>query len=177
MKPHHLIACCLALAASAIAADGPAAPIEPKNELLQKVFATEPSGKPADIQKTRTTAQPGDAVTIKGRVMGNVKPFVDGRSIFIIGDPKVLNACNDKPGDGCKTPWDNCCDTPEQIKQGTATVQVIDAKGRVLREGIENVKGLAKLSHVVVSGKVAPGSSAELLLVNAEAIKVEETKK
>lgn len=109
--------------------------------------------------------------------MGNAKPFVDGRSIFILGDTDTLKACSDIPGDGCATPWDNCCDSPELLKQGTATIQVVDEKGKVLKEGIENVNGLQKLSYVIVTGKVAPGSSAKLLLVNAEAIKVEEPKK
>ncbi|TLD70991.1 hypothetical protein FEM03_08715 [Phragmitibacter flavus] len=171
MKPTQLITCCLVLATSVLSAE------EPKSEVLKKVFATAPSGKPAAIHKARTTAKPGETITLKGRVMGNLKPFVDGRSIFILGDPETLKACSDIPGDACETPWDNCCDDPEALKQGTATIQVIDAKGRVLKEGIENVNGLQKLSYVTVSGTVAPGSSDKLLLLNADAIQVEEPKK
>lgn len=89
----------------------------------------------------------------------------------------ITTTSSDNSGDACATPWDNCCDSPEAIKQGTATIQVINEKGKVLKEGIENVNGLQKLSYVTVSGIVAPGSSAELLLLNADAIKVEEPKK
>lgn len=171
MKPNYLVICCLVLATTALRAE------EPKSEILKKVFATDPSGKAAAIHIARASAKPGETVTIKGRVMGNIKPFVEGRSIFILGDTETLKACSDVPGDACATPWDNCCDSPEALKQGIATIQVVDAKGKVLKEGIENVKGLQKLSYVTVSGTVAPGSSAELLLLNADAIKVEEPKK
>ena len=171
MKPSSLILCSLLLvSAVAVAA-------EPKSDALKQVFGAEPAGKPEAIHKARTTAKPGDTLTLKGRVMGNLKPFVDGRSIFILGDTETLKACSDMPGDACATPWDTCCDAPELIKAGTATIQVLDAKGKVVKEGIENINGLTKLSYVIVSGKVAPGSSESLLLLNAEAIKVEAAKK
>ena len=177
MKPYYLVICCLSLATSVLMAGEKLAQTqEPKSDALKKVFATLPEGKPVAIHQARTVAKPGDTITIKGRVMGNTKPFVDGRSIFVLGDTETLKACSDNPGDGCETPWDTCCDSPEAIKLGTATIQVVDAKGRVLKEGIENINGLKKLSYVVVSGKVAPGSTADLLLLNAEAIKVEEAK-
>ncbi len=178
MKAYYLVICCLSLATSVLFADEKLAQAQqPKSDTLKKVFATLPEGKPIAIHQARATAKPGDTITIRGRVMGNTKPFVDGRSIFVLGDTETLKACSDNPGDGCGTPWDTCCDSPEAIKLGTATVQVVDAKGKVLKEGIENVNGLKKLSYVIVSGKVAPSSTADLLLLNAEAIKVEGTKK
>ena len=177
MKPNCTTALCLFLTTSVLLADDKTTATQPQSEILKKVFMTEPAGKPAAIHKARTVAKPGDTLTLKGRVMGNIKPFVEGRSIFILGDTETLKACSDIPGDACATPWDNCCDSPEAIKQGTATIQVMDARGKVLKEGIENVNGLKKLSHVIVSGTVAPGSSPALLLLNAEAIKVEAPKK
>lgn len=175
MKPYLLLASILAISAASLVADENIQ--SPKSDALKQVFSTPPTGKPDAIHKARTTAKPGDTITLKGRVMGNLKPFVEGRSIFIVGDTEKLKACSDTPGDGCETPWDNCCDSPEAIKQGTATIQVVDAKGKVLKEGIENVNGLKKLSYVTVSGKVAPGSSTDLLLLNAESIQVVEMKK
>lgn len=172
MKLNYLITCGLILSSSLVFADDKQT--EPKNEELKKVFSSAPAGEPVAIHKARTTAKPGDTITLTGRVMGNIKPFVEGRSIFVLGDTETLKACSDNPDDACETPWDTCCDDPDAIKQGTATIQVVDAKGKVLKEGIENIKGLQKLSYVVVSGKVAPGSSADLLLLNAEAIKVKD---
>lgn len=139
---------------------------------LTAVLAAAAAGEPKAIHTLRTSAKPGDEVTVNGKVMGNEKPFVDGRAAFILGDTEVLTACNENPDDKCSTPWDNCCDSKEDKKRGTATIQVVDGDGRVLKEPIEGAGGLAKLSNVTVTGKVAEGSSADLLIINASAIKV-----
>jgi len=138
---------------------------------LSAVLAASPAGEAAAIAVIRSTAKPGDEITISGQIMGNAKPFVDGRAAFILGDPEVLTPCNENPGDECETPWDVCCDSPEDKKRGTATIQIVDADGRVLKESVESVGGLEKLAKVTVSGKVAEGSSADLLIVNATAIR------
>ncbi len=137
---------------------------------LATVLAASPKGEAASIAAIRTTAKPGDEITVSGRIMGSKKPFVDGRAAFILGDPDVLTACNEVPGDECESPWDACCDSPEDKKRATATIQIVDANGRVLKEPIEGVGGLQNLSKVTVTGKVAEGSSADLLIVNASAI-------
>ncbi len=139
---------------------------------LAAVFAAQPADAPVAIHQARTSAKPGDELTLQGRVMGSLKPFVEGRAAFILGDPAKLTPCNEQPGDGCDTPWDTCCDTPGDIKAGTATIQVVDAEGRVLKESIENVNGLKPLSTVIVSGAVAEGSHPGLLILNASAIQL-----
>jgi hypothetical protein len=151
--------------AAGVSASGP-------SPALAAVLASTPEGEAASIAAIRATAKPGDEITINGQIMGAVKPFVDGRAAFIIGDPKVLTPCNEVPGDECESPWDNCCDSPEDKKRATATIQITGADGRVLKEPIEGIGGLKNLSKVTVSGKVAEGSSATLLIVNASAIGV-----
>ncbi|MEY3898414.1 MAG: hypothetical protein RLZZ214_3936 [Verrucomicrobiota bacterium] len=138
---------------------------------LSAVLAAAPTGEPKPIHLIRATAKPGDDITVSGRIMGNEKPFVTGRSAFILGDPEVLTACNEDPADKCATPWDACCDSPEDKKRGIATIQIVGADGRVLKESIEGVGGLANLATVTVSGKVAEGSSADALIINAQAIR------
>ncbi len=165
-----LLASCQEKAAPAAAEQKPAT-AAPSAE-LSKVLAAAPSGEAKAIQSLRTSTKPGDEVTLTGRIMGNAKPFVEGRAVFIVGDPAVLTPCNEMPGDTCETPWDNCCDSKEDKKAGTATVQVAGADGKVLKEGLEGVGGLKNLATVTVTGKVAEGSSADLLLVNATAIQV-----
>lgn len=139
---------------------------------LAAVLAESPVGEAASIVAIRSTAKPGDEITVSGRIMGGKKPFVDGRAAFILGDPEVLTPCNEVPGDECETPWDACCDSPEDKKRATATIQIIGADGRVLKEPVEGVGGLKNLAPVTVTGKVAEGSSADLLIVNASAIGV-----
>ncbi len=169
----------LALASLLTSCQENAATISPQpppaaSEALLAVFSAAPSGEPASIHQARATAKPGDTLTLKGRIMGSLKPFVEGRAAFILGDPEKLTPCNENPDDGCDTPWDTCCDTAEDIKAGTATIQVVDSDGNVLKEPVENVNGLKPLSTIIVSGTVAEGSNADLLVLNASAIQMTE---
>jgi hypothetical protein len=165
-----LLASCGEKKETAAASSGtPAASAAPSAELT-KVTSTAPSGTPQAIHVARTSAKPGDTITISGKIMGNASPFVEGRAVFILGDPELLTSCDEMPGDKCETPWDVCCEPAEEKKQGTATVQIVDAEGRPLKEGVRGVAGLDHLAKVTVTGKVAEGSSADLLVVNATAI-------
>ncbi|BCX48455.1 hypothetical protein HAHE_23630 [Haloferula helveola] len=155
----------------AAAPPGDSAPAAPSAALMTVIDAA-PSGEPKAIHVIRETAKPGDVITVSGRVMGNVSPFVEGRSAFILGDPEVLTPCNENPDDECETPWDVCCDSAKDKKRGTATIQVVDADGRVLKEGIEGVGGIEKLATLTIAGTVAEGSTPELLVINATAIDV-----
>lgn len=138
---------------------------------LSAVLAAAPTGEAKSIHLIRTTAKPGDEITISGKIMGNEKPFVEGRAAFILGDPEVLTPCNEDPADKCTTPWDVCCDSPEDKKRGIATIQIVGTDGRVLKESVEGVGGLANLATVTVSGKVAEGSSPDALILSAVAIR------
>jgi len=174
MKMKHSI---LILAAALLAACEKSATIESTaatapSATLNAVINATPAGEAMAIHRVRESAKAGDTVTVSGQVMGNIRPFIDGRAAFILGDPELLTACNDIPGDECETPWDNCCDSPEDKKRGTATIQVVDADGRVLRENIEGVGGIGKLARLAVTGIVADGSSPEALVINASAITV-----
>lgn len=104
--------------------------------------------------------------------MGSKSPFVDGRAAFIIGDDATLTSCDERPGETCATPWDNCCDPPQLLRAGTATVQVVDESGRVIRHGLRTVGGLKELSRLRVAGVVAPRSTEDVFIINATAIQV-----
>jgi co-chaperonin GroES (HSP10) len=178
MKPTIILAaaaCLLASckkeeAAATSSGHGTPATAAPSAELT-KILASAPGGDVKAIHTIRTTAKPGDEITISGKIMGSTKPFVEGRAAFILGDKELLTACNEIPGDSCDTPWDVCCETAEEKKQGTATIQIVGADGRVLKENLEGAGGLEKLAEVTVTGKVAEGSKADALVVNATAIK------
>lgn len=144
---------------------------------LSAVLAATPSEKAKAITEARSSAKPGDSITLSGKIMGSVEPFVKGRAAFILADPAVLTACNEHPDDHCSTPWDNCCDSKEDKKRATATIQIVDADGRVLKESVEGVGGLEKLAAITVTGQVAESSSPEMLIVNATAIRAESSGK
>lgn len=153
--------------------EAPAADIAPKpSAALEKVLSTAPTGTAQGIAAARASLKPGDEVTLSGRIMGTKSPFVEGRAVFVLGDPELLTPCNENPGDNCETPWDTCCDCPEDKKRGTASIQIVCDDGRVLKEGIEGIGGIEKLAALTVSGKVAEGSNPDLLIVNATALQV-----
>lgn len=135
-------------------------------------FTEEEIADAQDIHVVRTTAKPGDEITLKGEAMGRGKVFVDGRASFILGDPTKLTPCNKIPGDGCETPWDACCDAKELKRVGIASIQIVGEDGRVLDGDIKGTDGLKELSVVTIKGTVAEGSTEDNFLVNAEKIHV-----
>lgn len=174
MKNTLIIASLVAsLALAACSDQPPSASSRSASSALSQVFATIQES-PVSIIKARENAKPGEEITLEGIVMGNKKPFVEGRAVFILGDPAKLTPCNENPDDNCKTPWDVCCETPEDIKASTVTIQVVDAQRKVLKEPIQNVNGLKPLSKVTVSGVVAESSNADLLILNARSIQIKE---
>ncbi len=116
---------------------------------------------------------PGDEVTFSARVMGRTEVFVPGRAIMIVGDPDILTPCNEKPDDLCETPWDVCCDPPEDRRLSTLTVQVVDETGSVLPTDLRGFQGITELSHLTITGTLATGGGDAPWTVNATGIHVE----
>ncbi len=141
---------------------------------FEKFFTTEEITDAQDIHVARTTAKPGDEITIKGEVIGRKKVFVDGRASFIVGDPTKLTSCDKVPDDPCMTPWDACCDGPELKRIGIASVQIVGDDGRVLSGELKGTNGLKELSYVTISGVVAETSTEENLIINAAKIHVKK---
>lgn len=124
------------------------------------------------IHVARTSAQPGEEITLKGELMGRENVFVEGRAAFVLGDPSKLTTCDKMPGDNCSTPWDACCDSRELKRVGVASVQILGEDGRVLSSGIKGFNGMKELAAIVVKGTVAENSTEENFIVNAEQIYV-----
>ncbi len=137
------------------------------------VFVAAPlTGTPTPIPQARNEFKPGEEILLQGAVVGVLKPFVDGRAVFVLGDEGTITPCNAMDEDHCRTPWDACCDPREVRAAGTATIQVLGDNGKVLTHGLKGVGGLRELSRVTVRGVVAPMSSAQAFVVNATAIHV-----
>jgi hypothetical protein len=137
------------------------------------VFVDVPSpGTSLPIPELRRVAKPGDEVLLEVKVMGTREPFVDNRAIFVVGDEWTLISCDLRRGHDCPTPWDNCCDDPKAVREGTATIQVVDADGKVLRHEIKGVAGLKELSRLRIAGVVAPNSTEAAFVINAQKIEI-----
>jgi len=153
-------------------AGAPAVVLDPSvARTLDAVFdAPSGGGAPVPIPALRATIRPGDRIVTEGRIMGVLTPFVGNRAAFVLGDPGTLTPCNERHADGCKTPWDLCCDDPAAIRAGTATVQIVGPGGDVLRTGLKGVRGLRELSRVRVEGVAARTASSEALIIDARSI-------
>lgn len=141
---------------------------------LQAYFSDEPLPDAQSIHIARTTAKPGDQITLKGDVIGRDKVFVEGRAAFILGDPEKLTSCDKNEGDTCETPWDACCDSMELKRIGTASIQILDEDGRVYFGELKGINGLKELSSVTLTGVVDETSTEENLVINATQIHVEK---
>ena len=116
----------------------------------------------------------GDKVKVKGKIMGTSSPFIEGRALFVIGDPEKLTSCDLRPGDDCPAPWDVCCDDEKMIKAGVLSVQIVNSDGRVLKTGLEGKSGMKKLALVEIEGTVASNSNADAMTINADKIFVKK---
>lgn len=149
-------------------------PAKVDTSVLDPFFSTtQIEGTPVPIPVARKQHQPGDTVLVDGKIMGVLHPFVEGRAVFVLGDDDTLTSCDEMgKDDHCPTPWDACCDSKEVLREGVATIQFADHEGKVIRQGLKGVHGLRELSHVRVSGTLAPGSSSEAMIINADKIVV-----
>lgn len=125
---------------------------------------TEPAAaKPiVDVKKS---AKVGEEIVMRGRIAGREDPFTAGRASFMMTDMS-LAVCED----GCKTPWDHCCDDQKTIAANAATVQLVDDKGDVLKVDAQGVHGLAPNAELVVVGKVKSIDEAGNLVVDAKQV-------
>ena len=160
-----LLACAAFPSGSARAAD----PALPSSLLAAKA--------PADalsVVQAREKAKPGEKIVLRGKIGGRKVALMDKAAIAVLADEKNITSCDAMPGDSCKTPWDYCCESPEKLQASTATIQVRDEKGKVVRAPLRGLGDLKELSTVVVEGTVDATSSKDALIINATSIHVEK---
>jgi hypothetical protein len=128
-----------------------------------------------NVKDVKKEAKEGDEVVLRGRIGGSVEPFIDGRAAVQVADTSMI-PCDQKEGDGCKTPWDLCCEEPRDIAAGSVMVQVAGADGKPLKTQMKGINGLDPNSVIVVKGKVGK-KDGDNLTVNASGIFIEEKPK
>ncbi len=143
-------------------------------DLLSSIITDQAPENALSITEVRKTIEIGKEITLTGKVMGDLNPFVEGRAMVLLGDPNIITSCDLRSGDHCKTPWDVCCDEPEVVKASIATIQILDQDGRSLKQGLKGVSGIKELSNLIVTGSIAKGSNDNNLLVNATNIYVQK---
>lgn len=144
----------------------PARPIDPR---VEAVFVTEAPSGAVSVVEARKNVQPGTEITVVGRVAGAMEPFSKDFATLILVDDTIMT-CDRNPGDGCETPWDACCVEPKALAASRLSVQITGEDGQPVGETLKGVKGLKELDPLVISGKVAPGSNTENLIIEATGI-------
>lgn len=142
-----------------------------KQEDLSAILLETAPTDPLEIAEIRKSAQPGETVTFTGELIGDEVIFSDNLAVMRVGDPNKIAPC--PPEEGCKTPWDACCDLPEVKKAAIVSVQVVDENGKVIKTGLKGLGGMQEMGTVTVTGEVAEGSNAERMVVNASGIFVQ----
>ncbi len=133
------------------------------------LFLPERPAQAEGLSAVKAKAKQGDEVVFEARVGGRAEPFVAKRALFVVADP-ALPACSENEGDGCKTPWDYCCEDPQDLLRQTATVRFLDAQGKPIAASAKDAGGLAGLKTVVVRGKVSEANEEGLFVVDASGV-------
>jgi hypothetical protein len=128
------------------------------------IAATAPAGAKGVIE-VKGSAKDGDDVVVRGVVGGREDPVAANQAILTLLDAGVTTC--DKMDDGCKTPWDACCekDLPAKI----ATVQVVGADGKPLKSDL-SAAGVKPMKQVVVAGKARVPADGKALIIEANQI-------
>lgn len=112
------------------------------------LLGEEPAGAKG-VLDVKKQAKDGDEVVLVGRI-GGANPFT-GRAAFTIVDMS-LKSCSDREGDNCATPWDFCCEAPDDLAKATVLVKFVDENGKTLTQDAKESMGLKELQTVVVRG-------------------------
>ncbi len=143
---------------------------ETKKDLLPKTLMTQVAPAEAkNVTVAREMVKANEPITVTGTIGGVKAPFVDSRASFIIADHTTMKACG-TTCTTCPTPWDFCCEPPETLQKSIVSVQVVDANGKVIKQGLKSYSGLTENQVVTISGKFSKNSSKNLILINAEKI-------
>mgnify|MGYP000303666600 FL=1 len=124
------------------------------------------------ILELKESASEGDEVVVHVIVGGKMDTHVDGRASAAIIDAGLDNPCTGED-DHCQTPWDYCCTPQETITANLATLQVVDADGRVLAADLSGK--LPAMAVLTVRGVVGPRPDPQVLTINATGIFIEQS--
>lgn len=131
------------------------------------LLASAPGGD-QPVAAAKAVAQEGDAVVVRGRIGGRYDPISDASPVFVIMDLAIQHCDQLHPG-ACPTPWDYCCEPPDNVTANSATVQVVDADGRPVDTELSTA-GLKPLDEVVVVGTVGPRPTEDVLTVRVTGV-------
>ena len=171
IKKTYTLSLCLVLAGLGLTACSPEeenARVSPESINSEKsLFLDQAPGGALNVAEARVQLSPGDEAIIEGQIGGVMEPFLSGYAGFVLGDTEIVFCDEMGDDDHCATPWDACCEDPDQLQGRRLSVQFVDADGNPLERDLKAEGQLKELDHVVVVGRVAAGSTKENMVVHA----------
>jgi hypothetical protein len=134
--------------AAACGGDAPKSPppAQPPAPALAKLaLASKPNGAVAVVEAKKAGA--ADACVVSGRVAN----LVPGFAVFTLMDLSLPYCGEKNKEDGCKTPWDYCCDSADTRTANSLLVEVRDANGKPIAGSLGDLR---LLDAVTVAGKL-----------------------
>lgn len=129
------------------------------------VVSTGPIPEAPGLTEVLKGARVGDRVAFAARIAGRAEPFVPRRAMMVVADAALVPIKGDE--EGCETNPELCCATREALLAGTATVQIVDERGRAIAVGLAGVEGLKVFDHVFVEGILVERGDEGGFVVNA----------
>ena len=129
--------------------------------------------RPSDVKnlaEVKMASKPGEDVVFLARVGGKANPFVESHAVFLAADPKLVSCELMGDDDHCSVPEDYCCEDPDMLKAGLATIQFVDDNGKPLKTTALGAGGLEPLKFIVVNGTVREKNDDGLFIVDAQTI-------
>lgn len=114
-------------------------------ELAKLALATKPAGAVSVLDARKGGA--ADSRVVSGRI-ANV---VSGFAVFTLMDSSLPYCGEKNKEDGCKTPWDYCCESSDTRTANSLLVEVRDAKGKPIAGSLGDLR---LLDAVTVVGKL-----------------------
>tara|TARA_Y100000589_G_scaffold312203_3_gene332338 strand:+ start:522 stop:1115 length:594 start_codon:yes stop_codon:yes gene_type:complete len=133
-------------------------------------FTTKRPENVKDLIEVKKNAKTGDDVVFLARVGGKIKTFTDSHAIFVAADPSLISCELMGEEDHCTIPEDYCCEDPQKMKAGLATIQFVDDQGRPLKTTAMGAGGLEPLKYVVIDGTIRDMNDEGLFIVDAKSI-------
>ena len=130
---------------------------------------TRPANSP-NLLEVKQTAKAGEDVIFLARVGGRAKPFAAGFAIFMVADPSLVSCELKGDKDYCPIPYDYCCEPPEKLKAGLATIQFSKDDGMPYQVSAQGAGGLEGSKFVVIEGTVLERNDEGLFTVEASKV-------
>lgn len=164
MKTHLILALSAALALTSCGDKAEPSPTPTAPALTALLSSIPDKASAVDVAAARAL-RPGEAVTLRARLIGAADVFATRQAMIILGDPAFVKPNYSKP-----KPYLACC-TPAELKAAhTITAQAIGADGLPLPHSLKGLSGLKELDYVIIRGEIAADSTPQAPLINISGI-------